>query len=411
MDPVDQRSGGSAVVDCSPRVLERLLEATRLLLPLQSEASLAQVIADSASMVFDARGAALFVVDGEDLVLTAVSGSCGTSMLGMRVARTSTAIWKAVLTRALTIVTGADNAPEGWQDQDPALAVPMSISKDVLGILWLSRLPPDTAVAHATLNIFATQSAAALDNARRCRELTQSDRSMDGEMATLAHELRSPLGAISHALRVLERLGAPGVEAIHLRELIGRQAQHLTRLVEDVLDVTRLRHGKLRLRREPVDLVELVRQTVDALQAAGCGAHHTFREAYADTPVVVAGDATRLEQVVRNLLDNAIKYSPANTAIDVSVQLAGGNAVLSIADEGIGIGSAFLPRLFEPFAQAEPAAHRGGGGLGLGLPLVRAVVEEHGGTITARSDGAGKGSRFVVRLPIRLPAPRCLASV
>jgi signal transduction histidine kinase len=408
MDRVDQRRDVAHVADGSRRVLERLLEATRRLLPLQSEASLAQVIADSASMVFDARGAALFVIDRDSLVLTAVSGCCDTSTLGMRVARTSTGVWKAVVTRALTMVTAADDAPEGWQDQYPALAVPMSIDKDVLAVLWLRCLRPDAAVADPALNIFATQAAAALDNARRC-DLTQSDRSMDGEMATLAHELRNPLGAIINALRVLERVGAPDVRAIRLRELIGRQAQHLARLVEDVLDVSRLRHGKLRLHREPVDLIAIVRQTVDSLQAAGCGAQHTFREAYADTQVVVAGDATRLEQVVRNLLDNAIKYSAANSAIDVSVQGAGDTAVLSISDEGIGIESEFLPRLFERFAQA--AAHRGAGGLGLGLPLVRAVVEEHGGTITAHSDGAGKGSRVVVRLPASLPSPRCLASV
>jgi signal transduction histidine kinase len=361
--------------------------------------------------VFDARGAALFVIDGDNLVLTAVSGCCDTSALGMRVLRTSTGIWKAVVTRALTIITDANDAPEGWQDQHPALAVPMSISKDVLGVLWLRFLRPDIALADAALKIFATQAAAALENARRCRNFTPWDRSMDGEMATLAHELRNPLGAIINALRVLERLGAPDIQATRLRELIGRQAQHLTRLVEEVLDVTRLRHGKLRLQRDPVDLIELVRQAIDSLQTAGCGAPHTFREAYADTPVIVAGDATRLEQVVRNLLDNALKYSPPNTSIEVSVQRAGGNAILSIRDEGIGIRSEFLPRLFEPFAQAEPAAQRGAGGLGLGLSLVHAIVEEHGGTITAHSDGAGKGSRFVVRLPVLSPAPRCLASV
>jgi signal transduction histidine kinase len=230
-------------------------------------------------------------------------------------------------------------------------------------------------------------------------------------MATLAHELRNPVGAIMNALGVLERIGVPDVQAVRLRELIGRQARHLTRLVEDVLDVTRLRHGKLRLEREPVDLVETVRQAVESLEAAGRGAHHTFREAYADGPVVVAGDATRLEQVVRNLLDNAVKYSPANTAIDVSVERAGGDAVLSVRDEGIGIESNFLPRLFEPFAQAERAAQRGVDGLGLGLPLVRAIVEEHGGTISAHSDGAGRGSRFVVRVPVQVPPPRYFPSV
>ncbi len=399
MDRLDLRRRHEPVVDGTPPSLERLLAATRLLAPLQSEASVTQLISDSAAMVFEAGGTAVFVMDGDSVVLSAVSGCCRIHTTDIRVPRTGTRLWSAALAGAPVMVMGADDAPDGWQEQCPALAVPLAVSKDVLGVLWVTGLTPDATPAQAVLDIFAAQAAAALDNARQYRGLAQCDRSGDAEMATLAHELRNPLAAIINALRVLERLGAPDGHAVRLRQLIGRQARHLTRLVEDVLDVTRLRHGKLRLEREPVDLVEIVRQAVESLEAAGRGTHHVIREAYADAPVVIAGDATRLEQVVRNLLDNAVKYSPANTAIDVCVERAGSDAVLSIRDEGIGIESEFLPRLFEPFAQAERAGQRRADGLGLGLPLVRAVVEEHGGTITAHSDGFGRGSRFVVRVP------------
>src|SRR5688500_16867518 len=230
------------VADGAAPALERLLEATRLLAPLQSEASVTQVIAESAAMVFDAPGAAVFLIDGDSLVLSAVSGGCGAHATRTRVARTRTGMWSAALTGAPIRVLGAEDAPDGWQEQCPALAMPMAVSKDVIGVLWITGLGPDA--AQAVLDIFAVQAAAALDNARRCRAYVQSDRSRDAERATLAHELRNPLGAIMNALGVLERVGVPDVQAVRLRELIGRQARHLTRLVEDVLDVTRLRHGK-----------------------------------------------------------------------------------------------------------------------------------------------------------------------
>jgi signal transduction histidine kinase len=378
---------------------QRLLDATRVLGPLQSETSLVQVIADSAAITFEAAGTALFVVDADALVLATVSGTCVNVDRGLRVASGHAAIRRAVASGGAAAVTSADDAPDGLRNFCPALVVPMSPSKEMTGALWLHRPRPDDVAARLAVLIFAAQAAAALANARQHAAVVDSDARKDGEIATLAHELRNPLGAIINALQVLERFGAPDARAVRLRELIGRQAGHLTRLAEDVLDVARVRHGKLRLRRQPIDLRDVVRHAVESLQVSGRCAGHELRHAVAAAPVVVDGDETRLEQVVRNLADNALKYSPPHTAIDVSVEADGSDAVLRVRDHGLGISAELLPRLFEPYAQAEPGGGDAGG-LGLGLPLVRAIVQEHGGTITAHSAGAGTGSEFVVRLPV-----------
>jgi signal transduction histidine kinase len=386
-------------------LLERLLDATRRLAAAPPEASLVQTIADTALMVFGGPGTALFLVEGDTAVLAAASGCCTALPPGLPVTRTPPALWSAMMMGAITAVT--HETPEGLTDQQPALAVPLAGRKDLVGFLWLRSNRPgepydDELLA---LTILATQATAALENAYQIREFLEAVRKKERETATLAHELRTPLGAIINTLRVLERHGASDVQVVRLRELIGRQARHLTRLIEDVLDVARLYHGKLRLQRRPVELCEVVRQALDTLRATGRADEHDLRQRLTDAPVLVDGDAVRLEQIVRNLLDNAVKYSPAPAQIDVSVDRTETEAILGVRDEGIGIGPAMLSRLFEPFAQAERATTRSAGGLGLGLPLVRALVEQHGGTITAHSDGLGRGSHFIVRLPVRSPAP------
>ena len=385
-------------IDASACILKRLLAATRLLAPLESEVVVVRHIVDSAAVIFDASGAALFLLDGDMFILAGTAADCATLARGLRIARTGFAMSRAAPGDAPTMVTQPEDVPDGLQHHYPALVVPLSIDKDIVGILWMRVEWPDPGAMETALQIFAAQAVAALHNARQYCLAAEADRRKDGAVATLAHELRNPLGAIINALRVLERLGASDVQAIRLRELIGRQANHLSRLVEDVLDVARLRHGKLQLQQRPLDLREIARQAVDSLQAAGRCADHKIRETFAHSPVIVNGDATRLDQIARNLLDNALKYSPPHTPINVTVDRDASTAVLSIRDEGLGIGPDLLPRLFEPFAQAEPGG--AAGGLGLGLPLVRAIVEQHGGTITAHSDGVGKGSEFVVRLPL-----------
>ena len=380
----------------SEEVWQRLREATPCLTRVQPEASLNHVIAESASTIFEASGTALFRVEGDSVVLTAASGACVTLPPGMRVPNVNNAIWNATATAAPTPVGRADAAPGELQEQRPALVVPLKAGREVVAVLWMRLLASEATAL--PVQVFAAQAAVALENARHHHEV---DERHEREIATLAHELRNPLGAIINALRVLERFGAPDAQAIELRDLIGRQAKHLTRLIEDVLDVARVRHGKLRLQPERIDLREIVRLALDALKATGRASEHDVRDDLGAEPIIMHGDATRLEQVVRNLLDNAVKYSPAGTAITVAVERKDAEAALRVRDEGIGIASDMLPRLFEPFAQAEAAGQRAAGGLGLGLPLVQIIVEQHGGTITAHSDGVGRGTEMLVRLPMR----------
>jgi CheY-like chemotaxis protein/anti-sigma regulatory factor (Ser/Thr protein kinase) len=225
-------------------------------------------------------------------------------------------------------------------------------------------------------------------------EAEAASRAKDEFLAMLGHELRNPLGAISNATRVLHQIGD---QASRLQDIIGRQTHHLARLLDDLLDVSRLTTGKIVLHRGPLDLEEVVRDGLAALEQEGRTERHEIRvDAEA---AIVEGDSTRLEQVVRNLLDNAIKYTPAGGHITVTVRRDGDEAVLRVSDTGAGIPHDVLPRIFDLFVQGERSLARSMGGLGIGLTLVKRLVELHGGTVSAWSAGPEQGSEFVVRLP------------
>ena len=228
-------------------------------------------------------------------------------------------------------------------------------------------------------------------------EAEAANRAKDEFLAVLGHELRNPLAAITSAVRVLDGAGAPDDAAARARELIGRQAVNLGRLVDDLLEVNRVLKGKVLLNRRPTDLSEVVRRCMAALGDTGRLQRHVLKlnlqAAWVD------GDPVRLEQVVTNLLDNAVKYTPEHGAIEVTLRGAGSRAVLEVHDAGIGIPAHLLPRLFEAFVQGDPGSRHSHGGLGIGLAVVRRMIELHGGDVTARSDGPGLGSTFTVRLP------------
>ena len=229
-----------------------------------------------------------------------------------------------------------------------------------------------------------------------------ANRAKDEFLATLGHELRNPLGAISGAVHVLAADENTSGRAARLLEIIGRQTQHLSRLVDDLLDVSRLVAGKLTLERRPEDLRELVERTLSTFRELGRATRHTI--SLTGESVWVNGDATRLEQVVMNLVDNAVKYTPPGGRIDVSMTSEAGEAVLRVRDSGVGIHRDSLPFIFDSFVQERS---RSGLGLGLGLTLVKRLVELHGGTVSASSAGPNQGSEFVVRLP---PAPHASAA-
>ena len=240
-----------------------------------------------------------------------------------------------------------------------------------------------------------------LETERLYRQLQEADRRKDVFLAMLAHELRTPLMAITtsaHALAVLP----PEEETKRgkLRTVISRQAANIAKLVDELLDISRIAAGKLNLRLRPVNLGEVLRHVVQTVEATGRVQEKQITLSEADTPVVVVADPVRLDQVFRNLVDNAVKYSPPGAPIQVSLRLERQDAVVRITDSGIGIAPDDLPHIFETFRQTEIGIRHAGDGLGLGLPLVRGLVEQQGGRITAMSDGLGRGCEFEVRLPV-----------
>lgn len=233
-------------------------------------------------------------------------------------------------------------------------------------------------------------------------ELELAVRQRDAFLAMLGHELRNPLGAIGNAVALATRSAGQGADAGIGRQLriIERQVQVLTRLVNDLLDVSRVTSGKVVLQRQPVDLVALLERLVAQLQGTARDQRlHLSLSADAE-PLRVFGDPVRLEQIFTNLLGNALKYTPARGRIEVSIQREGGEAAVRVVDSGVGIAPEVLPHVFELFAQAGTTIDRSQGGMGVGLTLVRSLVQLHGGSASAESDGPGLGSAFTVTLPL-----------
>jgi PAS domain S-box-containing protein len=243
-----------------------------------------------------------------------------------------------------------------------------------------------------------------LENAQLYRETAEANRAKDEFLATLSHELRNPLGAIVNAAAALDLGGIGEDRAARLRQIIHRQTHHLTRLVDDLLDVARATAGKIALNRQPIDLADVAGGCVRSLRESG-RAHHR-RVTIRVESVIVNADPTRLAQIITNLLDNAVKFTPTGGAVDVDVMREGQEGVIRVSDRGMGIAPEMLPRVFDLFAQAEQPLDRSVGGLGIGLALSRRLVEMHGGTITVASEGRGRGAQFTVRLPIEaMPTP------
>jgi signal transduction histidine kinase/ActR/RegA family two-component response regulator len=230
-------------------------------------------------------------------------------------------------------------------------------------------------------------------------ELGASVRQRDQFLAMLSHELRNPLAAIVTAVSLMERRAA-GFPS-QLRDVVERQAALLSRLVDDLLDVSRVTLGKVSLDPAPTELREVLERCLQSLAggAENRGVRTTFRYG-ADRSPVVLGDPLRLEQIFNNLLTNAIKYTSPGGTVTVSLSAGAGTAEVRVSDDGVGIDADILPRIFEPFTQGSATLDRAQGGLGIGLTLVRHLTHLHHGTVTAESEGRGKGSSFVVRLPI-----------
>ena len=239
-----------------------------------------------------------------------------------------------------------------------------------------------------------------LTERRRAEALEMEGRRLSEFIAVLSHELRNPLAPIRNAVAILGRF-TNEPQARWCLDLLGRQIGHMTRLVDDLLDVSRITSGKIRLEPVALELNTLVRMAVDSASAMVKQHGHSLSVRLAPVPVQITGDTTRLTQVVANLLTNAAKYTPAPGRIDVSVRDDGTVATMQVSDNGIGMAESLLQRAFEPFVQGARTLDRSEGGLGVGLALVKSIVELHGGSVSAASAGIGKGTTITVTLPVQ----------
>ncbi len=265
--------------------------------------------------------------------------------------------------------------------------------------------------AWAGMNLDITEMKKLQDELiRKTEKLAAADRQKDEFLATLAHELRNPLAPIMSAVQILHRTDGAGPQYAWARDVIERQTKHLTRLVDDLLDVSRIGRGKITLNKQPLELATIINHAMETsrplIQAHG----HSLSLSLPSESVWIEGDPIRLAQVVSNLLNNAAKYSEPNRQIWLTATVENGQAVIRVRDAGLGISPEVLPRIFDLFAQADRSLDRAKGGLGIGLSVVKQLVGLHGGSVEAKSEGLGKGSEFIVRLPLLSDVPAATAA-
>jgi PAS domain S-box-containing protein len=234
--------------------------------------------------------------------------------------------------------------------------------------------------------------------------LLEADRRKDEFLATLAHELRNPLAPLSNGLQLM-KMSADRASVEQAREMMSRQLGQMVRMVDDLLDVSRISRGQIELRHDRVRLADVLENARETAQPLIERSGHSLSMSLPAEPLYLQGDRARLSQVFSNLLNNAANYTPPRGSIALTAERQGGTLTVSVKDNGIGIPHAMLPRIFDLFTQVDRSLERTFGGLGIGLTIVRRLVEMHGGTIEARSEGRGKGSEFIVRLPAALWIP------
>jgi signal transduction histidine kinase/DNA-binding response OmpR family regulator len=283
------------------------------------------------------------------------------------------------------------------------IALPLSGRSGIYGALSMSSLRHYTNADMELMEIIASRTSSVIENRRLYRELQEKDRRKDEFLAMLSHELRNPLGAITSAAQVLQLGTASSDKVERAGSVIARQSFQLSRMLDDLLEVSRVTTGRVQLTLEPFDLADLAAKSVDALKASGRMNGHILN--FKADPVMVDADVARTDQIITNLLVNAVKYTDPGGKISLYVKPEGSQAVIRVSDNGIGIAPDLLPRLFEVFVQGRQALDRAQGGLGIGLALVRKLAQLMGGTVEATSAGVGQGSTFVVHLPRLMASP------
>ncbi|HEX5009943.1 MAG TPA: hybrid sensor histidine kinase/response regulator [Planctomycetota bacterium] len=265
---------------------------------------------------------------------------------------------------------------------------------------WNQELEQRVSERTAELEATATRLRANEESLRAAMDaLRDTDRRKDEFLAVLAHELRNPLAPVSSAVEIMQFPDVDEERMAWCRDVIARQVSHLTRLVDDLLDVSRITRGKIKLRLETLDLHAVIAAAAETSRPGIEGHQHQLEVQLPRGPLRVHGDSVRLTQVVANLLNNAAKYQQDGGRIHVSAAREGAEVVIRVRDRGIGMPPEILSRIFEPFIQADQSLHRSQGGLGVGLSLVRSLVQLHGGSVHAHSEGTDRGSELEVRLP------------
>lgn len=312
----------------------------------------------------------------------------------------------AELPRVLETFKAALASGEPWEDTFPLRR------RDGVMRWHLSRMVPvhddhGRIVRWFGTNTDVTEQREAANELRKlAADLSEINRRKDEFLATLAHELRNPLAPIRNALAILDASDGNPDAFDETRAVMHRQVEHMVRLIDDLLDVSRISRNLIELRLEDVELAAVVKQAIETSRPAIEAAGHHLEVALPGQPIVLHADSMRLAQIFANLLNNACKYTPARGNIRIAAELDDGEVVISVADTGRGIPTHMLPHVFEMFTQVERSIERTQGGLGIGLTLVKRLVEAHGGSVVAASDGADKGSTFTVRLPVSsAPAP------
>jgi signal transduction histidine kinase/ActR/RegA family two-component response regulator len=377
-----------------------LLAINRALAESLDYEALLELVVDNATRLAAASEGALLLSDDEGMARVAASR-------GIPPERA-----RAFSARFDEGIHGALRDLLAYEDAGIFLGVPVIHGGKVTGILALhqrGREVPDPD-EELILGALADQAAIALDHASRYRQLWQQSQAAQRELelaaqrkdqflAMLAHELRNPLAAIVNAISVLRLLPPGDVRREGVHAAANRQVQHMKRLLDELLDVSRVTRNLIEIERRATVLQEVLQHALQGSRALADERRHEVALSVPDEPVVVEGDPDRLVQVVSNLVTNAVKYTEPGGRIELLLRVEGSEAVLRVRDDGVGIAPHLLDSVFDLFVQARPGA-RGQGGLGIGLSLVRRLVEMHGGTVAAHSDGVGRGSEFVVRLPL-----------
>jgi signal transduction histidine kinase/CheY-like chemotaxis protein len=294
---------------------------------------------------------------------------------------------------------------------EECLLVPFYVEGKAVGTIW--------AIAHNDRRKFDAEDMRQLVSLGRFASaayqvwaamdaMEEADRIKNEFLAMLAHELRNPLAPIHHALQIMRLTGGRGKAVKSAHEMMERQVGQMTRLVDDLLDVSRISRGKIELRKCLVDLASVVNQAVEAARPSITSMHHELTVLLPPQPIHVDADPARLAQVVGNLLNNACKFTTKGGRIRLTAGREGDQAVVRVQDSGIGIATDQLSRIFDMFTQVDASLERSQSGLGVGLPLVKNLLELHGGTVEAHSAGLGQGSEFTVRLPLPIEAPTTL---